>query len=336
MEFIPLLMQFRTEIIPDNAEFRIDHRDRVMLLGSCFTEYIGNELADHKFKTHSNPFGIVYNPHSMAEQLFRMLEGRKYAADEIGKNEELHYSFDHHGQFSGLDATTVLEAINTSFAHSIQFLKETNRLVITFGTAFAYSLVENDRVVANCHKLPGSTFHKKMLSLEGLQEKYNGLFKVLQARLPDLRIILTVSPVRHKSDGAVANQESKAILHLLAQYLTRNYRGVYYFPAYELMMDDLRDYRWYAEDMIHPSNAAVQYIWQKFSEVFFVDQTRELNEEIEKIKRAVKHRPFISESNRYKDFVRNQENYVTSLKERYPYIDFDSETSFLLNQRKLF
>lgn len=277
------------------------------MVGSCFTENIGSRLTDRKFNIAVNPFGIVYNPVSIASCLERLLGPKpEFQKEDLFEHMGLWHSWEHHGRFSRPDLQETLSQINDTCATAAEQLKGCSRLIITLGTSDVFYLKETGRIVANNHKMPATYFEQRRISFDEVVETLsNVLQKIFESQI-GLQVIFSVSPVRHTRNGLVENQRSKAVLLLACEVLSRQYENVHYFPAYELLLDDLRDYRFYAADMIHPSDVAVDYIWNYFSEMYFSAETRKLNTAIEKVLTALNHRPFNPESEEYKAFVAKQ------------------------------
>lgn len=324
---------FRTTLPVMPAPFRIEHTQRWMLIGSCFTEHIGARLAACKFHTQANPSGIVYNPVSMASCLTRLLEGtRAYRADELVQYDGLWHSWEHHGRFSHPQQSEALAAINTGYYHGAAFLRECDGLILTFGTAEVSVLRETGQLVANNHKAPAAWFETRRLSASDIVESLFPVLKMLQRERPKIHIILSVSPVRHLRSGLVENQRSKAALLLACAELSELFDFVTYFPAYELMLDDLRDYRFYAADMLHPSEVAIDYIWGYFAEMFFSDATRSLNARIEKVRAAARHRPLHPDREQHRAFLRTQMEAIKALKKEVAGIDFEEEENQFVEQ----
>jgi hypothetical protein len=296
-------MKFRTEIKLQSIGFQLKHSDKILMMGSCFVENIAEKIVRNGFQADVNPFGIVYNPVSLGMGLSGLIQPAVYTGDALFEHQGVYHSFHHHSRFSGLNQALVLEQINRRIRQSSLFLREANRLILTFGTARVYRLASSGEVVANCHKLPATCFREERLSLESIVQQWNELIPRLRALNPALQLLFTVSPIRHLKDGAHENQLNKATLLLAVDALIKANEGCYYFPSYELMLDDLRDYRFYAEDMIHPSQQAIDYIWEKFSEVCFDAPTRELIREWQSICQALNHRPLNPESEEYKRFL---------------------------------
>ncbi|MDR2086845.1 MAG: GSCFA domain-containing protein [Dysgonamonadaceae bacterium] len=296
-------MKFRTEIKLRPIGFQLHHADKIMMMGSCFVEYISEKITQAGFQTDVNPFGIVYNPVSLAGGLYDLINSTVYTEDALFEYQSVYHSFRHHSRFSGLNQALVLEQINTRITQSFRFLKEATHIILTFGTANVYRLSSSGEVVANCHKLPADRFREERLSVEQIVRQWNELISCLRTLNPDLKLLFTVSPIRHCKDGAHENQLNKAILLLAVDALIKANEKCYYFPSYELMMDDLRDYRFYAEDMIHPNQQALNYIWEKFGEACFDAQTQKIIKEWESIQQALNHRPLNPDSEEYKRFL---------------------------------
>lgn len=285
-------------------------------------------MAEAKFPVDNNPFGIVYNPLSVKLVLNRLMENRSYNKQELFHFEGIWSSFDHHSRFSEIDAAVCLAKINDRVDLSSQFLSKTAFLFITFGTSYVYSRKANGTVVANCHKLPAAEFVRKRLTVEEIVSEYRILLEQLFKANPNLNIIFTVSPVRHWKDGAHENQLSKAILLLAIDQIVKDFPQTAYFPSYEIVMDDLRDYRFYEEDMLHPNKVAINYIWNRFKEVFMDADTLNLMKEVEKVILACSHRPFNPQSEQYQAFAKQMLNKIKLLQDQYPISFVQEEAHF--------
>lgn len=296
-------MQFRTELILPKAKRPISYADRMLLMGSCFSENIGNWLSDHFMDVLVNPFGILYNPASIAHSLRLLTEEKNYTEADLFEHQGLFRSFDHHSRYSAPTAAETLQLMNESREAATEQLREADLLLITFGTAWVYALKEEGRTVSNCHKLPERLFERRKLSVTEIVSEWSALIEHLTAINPKLQIIFTVSPIRHIKDTLHGNQLSKATLLLAIDELQAAFEQVSYFPAYELLMDDLRDYRFYASDMVHPSETAVSYIQSKFAGVYFDRNTENLFAACEKFKRALDHKPSDPDSAEYQNFL---------------------------------
>lgn len=319
------MIKFRTPVAKYAFPFGIHHQSKILCIGSCFTEHIGKKLDYYKFPVQLNPFGIIYNPLSIAESLNFLLEKKQFVKTDLIRHNGLWHSFQHHSRFSGIDVTQTLERINTVIADASKHLLQADILTITLGTSYVFILKKTGKIVANCHKIPANEFIRKRLRTEEIHDTLASLFKTLKSENPELNILLTVSPVRHIKEGLIENQRSKAMLLLACDHLVQDFDFVHYFPAYEIMMDDLRDYRFYEKDMIHPNNLAHDYIWQYFSDVFFVEKTVQLNSRIEKILQALQHKAFQAESEKHQQFLKAQLERIQQMEQNAPFLDFTNE-----------
>ena len=326
------MQHFRTTLTKLNFDFDINHKDQILCVGSCFAENIAQKLQRNKFSTLLNPFGILYNPVSIEKALSMLLENYKFSEKELFENQGLWHSFHHHGHFSNPDKMKTLQTINNELSRGQAFLKTANRLIVTLGTANVFVYKKSGEIVANCHKLPGSEFDRKRLSVEVVTEKLSQIFNNLKIQNPDLQIITTVSPIRHIRDGLVENQKSKAILLLALDKICTNLDFVHYFPSYEILLDDLRDYRFYEADLIHPNTVAIDYIWDIFKQSFFEKETNDLNVGIEKIVVASQHRPFHVESAQHQSFLKQQIGKIEKLTEKYPHLNLKEEINLFEKQ----
>lgn len=284
-------MDLQTVVKLDKPEFQIDYVTRLMMLGSCFVENIGAKLEYFKFNTDINPCGIVYNPMSVAATLELLLDNKRFTEGDLLLNNHQWVSLHHHGRFSATEAETCLQNINTRLQEAVAHLAKTDVLIITWGTAWVYRHRASGKIVANCHKFPATDFERFRLEVEEIVAVYMALIGRLLEVRPSLKILLTVSPIRHWKDGAHGNQLSKAVLLLAADRLTKQFSRVSYFPSYEIVMDELRDYRFYAEDMLHISPQGVNYIWEKFCDLYLKKDTREKMCRIDKLNKILLHRP---------------------------------------------
>lgn len=266
-------MKLQTTVDIPKSPFEIKHTDKVMLIGSCFADEVGQQFVRGGFDALVNPFGTLYNPASIAAILLRCIslnESKELFEDKDGT----WHSWMHHSKFSAMTKEELQSRINSTTQAASEFLHSADVLIITFGTAIIYRLQENGMLVANCHKQPDSLFIRQRLSAYDIEDQWQMLISLLQSINPKLRIIFTVSPIRHKRDGYHVNNVSKGILLQAVDELTVGNCSSY-FPSYEIMLDELRDYRFYADDMIHPSPLAVQYIWERFQDTYFSAQTKD-------------------------------------------------------------
>lgn len=319
-------MELITKVEYGKAPFKISHLSKSLLLGSCFAENIGCLMRENKFDCDVNPFGILYNPLSVSKALDDIIACKHYGPDDLFFHQECYHSYMHHGSFSATNREMVLDTINTRLSKASQRLAQTEVLIITFGTAWVYYLQSTREVVSNCHKMPAKTFVREKLTVNDIVETYSSLIAKLQQCSPNLRLLFTVSPIRHVKDGLHENQLSKATLLLAVDELTRRFpEQISYFPAYEIVMDELRDYRFYADDMVHPSALAIQYIWERFCELYFSADTLQLMKECSNLARALAHRPLKPDSTEYKRFLGQIVLKIEQLNEKYPYLDLKKE-----------
>lgn len=323
-------MELYTYIHIPRAPFRFSCTERMLLLGSCFAENIGTRLAENKFNVDINPFGTLYNPASIAAALRRLLHPERFTAGDLLQHEGVYHSFSHHSRFSSTSETECLRNINDRLEASTNEFRKTTYLVVTLGTAYVYRLKSSGEVVANCHKLPEKMFDRSMLTVGEIIAEWKELLLSLWKQNPDLKILFTVSPIRHWKDGAHGNQLSKATLLLAVDELQAAYpERIAYFPAYEIMMDELRDYRFYATDMLHPSELAIDYIWQRFTENFLSDETKGILKEWAEIQKAINHRPFQPESDAYKRFISQTLLKMERINEKFPSFDLTKEMEII-------
>lgn len=315
-----------TRIPLPTPSFSFSYEDTVVLMGSCFAENIGKKLEENKFRVDMNPFGTLYNPASVAKALHRLLRPDAFTASDLFYHEGVYHSFAHHSRFSSPSENECLSRINSRLCSSAKYLKEANRLIITFGTAFVYKWTRTGEIVSNCHKLPEKMFDRERLTVREIVEEWQNLLPALWKQNPALKVLFTVSPIRHWKDGAHGNQLSKATLLLAIEALQTQYAGqIAYFPAYEIMMDELRDYRFYADDMLHPSPLAVDYIWDRFRENSFTKATQAALKEWTEIQKALRHKPFQPESEAYKRFISQTLLKMERIKEKFPFFDLTNE-----------
>jgi len=323
-------MNLRTSLPASTYDFGISHDDHIFCMGSCFVENIGQRLIAKKFSTELNPFGILYNPISIAKSLHFLLEDYPLPEKYLVENQGIWHSFYHHSRFSRTNKSAMLAAVTESRNRASQALQRANRLLLTLGTAFVFEHRTLQEVVANCHKLPATQFIRRRLAVAEIVEKLVPVLKQLKSEKPALEVLLTVSPVRHLRDGFVENQRSKATLILAVDALCEQLDFVQYFPAYELLLDDLRDYRFFDKDMVHPSAVAVDYVWNHFAESFFDAKTKQLNAQIDKIQQAIQHRPFQPESEAHQAFLHKQLEKLAALQQQAPQLDFSTERQALM------
>lgn len=313
---------FRTPVEPPELAWKTGYKAKNIFMGSCFTENMGERMAKLCFAADVNPFGIVYNPASMAQSLLRLVKNEPFAESDLVFRDGLWHSFMHHGSFSGIDKNAVLESINHRLEAGHKFLKQADFLFITLGTAWVFELKNTGMVVSNCHKFPASNFCHFRLGVteivDFLHESLDAVWKIN----PALRAVFTVSPIRHLKDGAVENQLSKSTLLLAVDSLVHGFGDkCAYFPAYEIVMDELRDYRFYADDMVHISAAAIDYIWEKFEKAAIDKESREIAQKISDLHKDMNHKPFNPKSKTYRDFLEKTLAKINDVSRNYSYIN---------------
>lgn len=305
---------------------RLTHQDHLLLMGSCFATHMGIRLTDGKFCCMVNPYGVLYNPLSLSTSLREALDGKVYVEADLYEHEGMWHSPMHYGDFSAFTPAEVLRCINGRLGEMCALLPKLDYLLLTWGSAWVYEDRLTGRIVGNCHKLPERCFNRRRLEIEEIVEDYVALLNALQAVRPELKVLLTISPIRHLRDGLHDNQLSKATLLLAADALKRRFpEKVFYFPAYEIILDELRDYRFYATDMVHPSEIALDYVWERFSASCLSKEAVQVSNECGQIGKALEHKPFHPDSEYYKSFLEQILLKIGRLKEKYPYLDFKKE-----------
>lgn len=320
-------MQFTTPVKLLKANFNVTHKHQLMVLGSCFAKNIGNKLSKSKFKLTINPNGVIYNPISIAKNLSRYINNKPYTAEDFMHENKAYYSLFHSNKLhSTANLHHIIKQFNASLFSTHKKVKKLDTLIITFGTAWVFEY--NNKVVANCHKLPSQLFSQRLLSVEEIVTVY----KPIIASLKQVNIIFTVSPVRHIKTGLHENNLSKSVLHLAINKLLELNSNCYYFPAYELVNDELRDYRFFNRDLVHPNEIAVDFVWEKFKEVYFSKETIALIEKINKVEKFTQHKPFNIADKKHQNFIKDSLQKIEQLKTKHPYINFNEEKSLLSNQ----
>ncbi len=315
-------MKLRTSI-PLKSDFpQIGYTSNILLLGSCFAEHLASKLTYYKFQNTSNPFGILFNPVAIENLLYRSLERQRYMENELFYLNGLWHCFDAHSDLSRQSNKDTLDALNKALENTHEQVLEASHIVITLGTAWVYRHLESEHVVANCHKVPQKEFAKELLSVEEISKALGKIIDLIKTANKGATILFTVSPVRHLKDGFVENNRSKA--HLIsAIHSLVDGKAVKYFPSYELVMDELRDYRYYARDMVHPNELAVDYVWERFKEVWIDVHSLPIMEAVAQVQKGLEHRPIHPGSENHKEFIQNLELKIADLKSDYPHMDFE-------------
>ncbi len=321
-------MQLQASINIKSLQPPITYRDKILLMGSCFTGHIGNYLMDVKFDALQNPNGILFDPISVCSSLVSYIQNKQYTPEDLFYLDECWHSWQHHSRFSNIDSDACLRNINESQNAAHNFLKEADWIVITLGSAFSYRIAENNNPVANCHKAPAQNFIKHLCTIEETVSALDNTIHRLFQFNPKLKVIFTISPVRHLRDGVIDNNRSKARLIESVHHLVNKFDRLYYFPAYELVIDVLRDYRFYDIDLAHPNYSATQFVLESFSENCFDEDTKTLMEEIKKTLTAKNHKPFNPQSQQHKKFLQAQLEKVKLLQQQCPFINFEKEVEY--------
>jgi hypothetical protein len=318
-------MQFTTQIPIPKSSNPIDYNSRVVSLGSCFAVNIGQKLDYFKFRNTTNPFGILFHPLALEKFIAFAVNGKTFTEGDIFFHNERWHCFDAHSDLSHPDKDVLLQNLDNAATLANAEIKAASHLIITLGTAWVYRSNASGELVANCHKVPQKEFTKELLSVDAIHQSLQSIIALVKNANPDAGIIFTVSPVRHIKDGFVQNQWSKANL-ISALHETLNSepgtRNLNYFPSYEIMMDELRDYRFYAEDMIHPNGVAIDYIWERFTDAYVTPETQAVMKQADSIQKGLQHRPFNPGSQQHRDFLSNLNDKITALQQKHPHITF--------------
>jgi len=328
-------MELRTTFQIDPPVEKITYNDPVMFIGSCFASSIGTQMGEGRMPVMINPAGAVFNPVSVCNTLDTIIREKEFRIEDLHFYDGTWLSFYHYTDFSSDDPSKVLEKINRKSREALDFLKSSKFLFITLGTARVYKLKKSGLIVSNCHKIPSEQFEFKLLTVEEIVSMWSDQLTKLHSLFPQLHVVFTISPVRHWKDGAHGNQVSKSILFVAVEELLRHITGPGYFPAYELVMDDLRDYRFYSDDMLHPSNSAVNYIWESFAECYLDRKTYNTWKEVSKITKAYHHRLNTDSQIRRNYFAERVLKQISDIKKKVPSIDLSREEEYFLNMRKL-
>ncbi len=314
-------MKLRTEFVCTPSLNKISHGDCIYFSGSCFSENIAALLSYHGFHVSSNSHGIIYNPVSIKNSIQDIAQKREYTNADIESINSEWISFNHHGEFKNADAENVLEKINQNISDTYQHIQKSKYIFITLGSSWVYTHYQSNKIVANCHKFPSTTFQKRILSISEINDAIKQMIEFIYSVNKSIRIVFTLSPVKHLRDGIVENQLSKSRLHhCIQEHLNEN---ISYFPAFEIMNDDLRDYRFWSEDMMHPNQLAIDYIWEKFSNVYFDSSTLEINQQVKSVRQFLAHRILSSDQIKAEELKTQQEKKKVELLKKYPQIHFE-------------
>ena len=318
-------MKLQTQIpLKKQSNNLIDYRSNILLIGSCFVENIGNKLEYYKFKNLQNPFGILFHPLAIKRLIANAIDNKSYTEDDIFFQNEQWHCFDAHSKLSNVDKNELVISLNEQIKSTHQQINQSSHIVITLGTSWVYKDITTEKHVANCHKIPQKQFLKKLLSIDEVSQSLNAIIGLIKSVNKEASIIFTVSPIRHLKDGFVENTKSKA--HLVsaihAVLSLRAQSRCYYFPSYEIMLDELRDYRFYKEDMLHPNAIAINYIWEKFQQVWMSSETQKTMSDVEAVQKGLRHKPFNKNSIAHLKFLQNLEHKRKKLQSQFSHIVF--------------
>ncbi|MEH6764756.1 MAG: GSCFA domain-containing protein [Aequorivita antarctica] len=320
-------MKLQTEIPLKPEENQIDYSSKILLLGSCFSENIGSKFDYFKFQNLQNPFGVIFNPISIEKLIVRAIENIDFSDEDIFQHNEIWKCFEAHSELAALDKTEFLNNLNSALKNLREALFSSTHIIFTYGTSWVYRHLKSGEIVANCHKLPQQNFKKELLSTENISKSIQNIFDRISEINPNATIINTVSPVRHIKDGFTENTLSKAhLISAIHHFNNQQSRIVnqksFYFPSFEIMMDELRDYRFYTEDMLHPNSTAIEIIWEKFSKVWISLKAEAFQKEIASIQTGFNHKPFNPKSDEHLRFLENLQKKIASIQNKFPHIKF--------------
>lgn len=307
---------------------RIQHQDPILLIGSCFTEHIGSQLMDHKFRVLQNPNGILFDPESVSKALISYTKNRQVQSEELFRLNEIWHHWQFHSRFSGIDPVEVLRNMNRSVDEAHQFLKQAKWVIITLGSSFSYRLKKTGSPVANCHRAPAPQFQKHLMTVEEINSSLDSCLHQLFHFNPSLQVIFTVSPVRHIRDGVVENNRSKARLIEVVHHLVNKFDRLHYFPAYELVIDVLRDYRFYDIDLVHPNYQATQFVLDRFLAHYVSEESAIIWKELKPLLNAYRHKPFEANTDAHRRFLQSNYEKAIALTRQYPHLNLEDEIRY--------
>ena len=329
-----MAVKLQTHIPLRAAENQIDYDSRLLLLGSCFSENIGKKFEHFKFRSVQNPFGILFHPRAIENLISKAIDKEVYTENDVFLFNDRWHCFDAHSALSDVSKERLLEKLNDGLKRTEKQIRDSSHIIITLGSAWVYRHLEQNRVVSNCHKIPQSEFRKELLGIEEITKILNKTIEKLQYVNGKIEMIFTVSPVRHLKDGFIENQRSKA--HLIAaihdvlslqvprqRSAKASSINTSYFPSYEIMMDELRDYRFYEADMVHPNQIAVEYIWERFRTFWICKSAESIMEKVNEVQKGLQHRPFDADSELHLRFKKSLQEKITYLKQEYSFMQFE-------------
>jgi hypothetical protein len=317
-------MQFFTNVPISSSSNRIGYQSKIVSIGSCFAENIGAKLHYYQFKQSTNPFGIIFNPVSIEIIIRRVIQKEYFTEKDIFFNNERWHCFEVHSELSSPDKAFFLKNLNETLDNFLFQISTATHFTLTLGTSWVYKTIVSDKVVANCHKIPQKEFTKQLLSADKIAASLENIVQLITGINPHCHFIITISPVRHLKDGFVENQISKAHLISAVYYFIKRSKNknLNYFPSYEIMMDELRDYRFYSEDLLHPNSTAIDYIWSKFTETNVEKSSISTMSEVASIRKSLEHRSFNPASISHQKFLKNVNEKIIKLQKLHPFMEF--------------
>jgi hypothetical protein len=316
-------MKLQTQIpLSPEKHNQIDYHSKVAMFGSCFVNNIGKKFNYFKFQNFQNPFGILFHPLAIEKVITNVINKKLYTESHVFFNNEQWHCFDAHSELSNSSKEDLILDLNNAVKETKNYLEHTSHIIITLGTAWQYRHIESDKIVANCHKIAQKKFTKELLSVDAISESLQAIIALIKSVNPKVSIIFTVSPVRHIKDGFVENTQSKAHLLAAIHQVIDPRKQHFYFPSYEIMMDELRDYRFYKEDMLHPNQAAVNYIWERFKSVWISESSQDIMLKVEDIQKALAHKPFNESSEAHQQFLKHNKEKQILLQKDFSHIVF--------------
>ncbi|AWW31785.1 GSCFA family protein [Echinicola strongylocentroti] len=307
----------------------LDHSQEIVTLGSCFSNVMGQKLSERKFNVLNNPFGTLFNPISLLQLIDTTLTNAPFPEELFLKHDGRHLHFSCHSSMAASSKESLLQLLSTTTKKTKEALSSASLLIITLGTAYIHEHNPSGKIVANCHKQPAKEFSKRMLSIDEITQAFATTYQHLNKVNANLNILLTVSPVRHTKDGIPENQLSKSTLRVACGQIAESYDNINYFPSYEIMMDELRDYRFYKDDLIHPSAQAEDYIWERFAKSHLSENAQKQAKHIMAIKTALAHKPFNAESESHQKFLKNLLSKMEQMSGKF---DFTKEIKLVTDQ----
>ena len=315
-------MKLQTQLPLEIQSPAIDYRSKLVLLGSCFAEHIAEKFSYYKFQNNVNPLGVLFHPVAILDLLSRAHQDRFYSENDVFFSNGCWQTFQAHSRLNSTSQSEILERLNLALKSTQKQLKTASHVFLTFGTAWVYKHIESKSIVANCHKQPQKEFEKSILSIQQLEESFNAILSILKAFNPSVSVVCSISPVRHLKDGFVENNRSKAHLTSALHNVINTSNNTHYFPSYELLMDELRDYRFYKQDMVHPNQIAIDYVWEKFQSIWINPEVNSTMQEVNQLQKGLTHKPFNPMSSEHADFLSSLSKKVQDLESQFPFMKF--------------